>query len=127
MHSRRQKCGDVRHIGFQPGERCGAEQTRAGRPNPRLSLTDHAALRCAQRGLSSADLRYVQGHARRYHGWDADYYFLRRIDIPLADRRDMARLEGTALVVAKDGSIITVWRNHRHGLRNIRHKLAASP
>ncbi len=90
-------------------------------------LSTHALLRCGQRGLSVADLAYVVARGTYYEGNDADYIYLRQADILPCERKTMSRLVGTALVLSKRGMVITVWRNQRHGLRNIRAKLASGP
>lgn len=92
-------------------------------PNARLSY--HAQARAAQRCLSSEDIGYILRHGRRYHAADAIFYFLVGRDVPKADRRQMDRLVGTAIIVDKTRStIITMWRNRQHGSRNIRRKRA---
>lgn len=87
------------------------------------SISEHARLRALQRGLSQEDLDFVARNGTLYRGADADYLFLRALDLPQGERREKARLIGTALVVSKDGAVITVWRNARNGLRNIRQKV----
>ncbi len=86
------------------------------------SISEHARLRSLQRGLSQDDLDFVARNGTLYRGADADYLFLRALDLPQGERRNKARLIGTALVVSKDGAVITVWRNARNGLRKIRQK-----
>lgn len=67
----------------------------------------HAATAGSTTWLSPEDIVYILCYGRRYH--DA-----------------MSRLIGTAVIVNKDHStIITIWRNRQHGVRNIRRKLAA--
>ena len=52
------------------------------------------------------------------------FFFLGRRDIPACDRCASwaARLEGTIVIVAPDGAVITVYRN-RGGLRPIARKM----
>lgn len=85
----------------------------------------HARLRTAQRNLAPDQVRYVMTYGQRVHRAGALIYFLRRRDIPewdqSADR--WARLEGTAVILTKDGRrLITAWRNRRDGLKQIRRK-----
>ncbi len=88
-------------------------------------LTAHAQLRMAQRNLKLSHIDYVLKYGRRSRGPTVTHYFLGRRDIPLKDRvdSDIARLEGTALVVDPSGQVlITVWRNRQCGASKIRHK-----
>ncbi len=89
------------------------------------TLSQHAQIRAAQRGLAQDDIDYVLCYGHLYHVNGAKIYFLRSVDIPDDDRRHMKRLEGTAVIINRDyPSIVTLWRNRRNGSRNIRHKLA---
>lgn len=86
----------------------------------------HAQLRTAQRSLSCEDVAYILRYGRCYHAAAAVFYLLLGKDIPEDDCRTMSRLIGTAVVVNKEHStIITVWRNQKHAVRNIRRKLGA--
>lgn len=87
-------------------------------------LSAHARTRLAQRGLSEADLRYVLRFGRLYYAGSAVIYFLGKTDIPTQDRRGCSRLEGVAAVTSYEGTVITIWRNRKHGMKNIRQKLA---
>lgn len=87
-------------------------------------LSAHARTRLAQRGLSEADLRYVLRYGRLHFAGSAVIYFLGKTDIPTQDRRQCSRLEGVAAITSYDGTVITIWRNRKHGMKNIRHKLA---
>ena len=92
-----------------------------------IQHTVHSALRSAQRGLSEDEIEYVYQFGSMYHRGGALFYFLRRQDVPLPDRRsDRAmRLVGTALVIAQDGrTLLTAWRNRRRGLKQILKKEA---
>ena len=101
---------------------------RRGRENgfaQQFYLLPHAQLRAAQRGLARSDIDYVLCHGWLCHTAEAEIYFLRGVDIPQQDQPAMSRLEGTAVIVARQrAQIITVWRNRQHGVRNIRRKLA---
>lgn len=90
-----------------------------------IKHTDHSAYRSAQRGLTDEEIEYVYQFGSRYHRGGALIYYLRRLDVPSADRgRDFAmRLVGTALVIALDGrTLLTAWRNRRRGMKWIRKK-----
>lgn len=89
----------------------------------KLSL--HAKMRAAQRGLTLQDIDYVLRYGHLYRVYKTEIYFLRAVDIPDEDRQSMKRLEGTAIIIVqRDRCIATVWRNRKHGSRNIHHKLA---
>lgn len=90
-----------------------------------IQYTMHSEYRSAQRGLSNEEIEYVYQYASHLHRGGALIYFLREQDLPEADRRwDWAvHLVGTALVLSSDGkTLLTVWRNRRHGLKLIRKK-----
>jgi hypothetical protein len=88
-----------------------------------ITHTAHSATRAAQRGLSDDEIEYVYQYGSRYHCGGALIFYMRRQDLPIADRRYdwAAQLVGTAVVMSSyDGAIITVWRNRRTGLKRIR-------
>lgn len=88
-------------------------------------LTQHAALRTAQRNLSAEQLNYVMAHGRKFRQAGALIIYLRKRDIPEWDRPidRWMRLAGTAVILTRDGRrIITVWRNRQKGLRRIKRK-----
>jgi hypothetical protein len=90
-----------------------------------LEHTRHSAYRSAQRGLTNDEIEYVHHYGTLFHKEGALIVYLREQDIPLTDRNlDWAsHLEGTALVIAKDGRLLlTAWRNRRSGLKLIRKK-----
>ena len=90
-----------------------------------LQFKHHASQRLAQRYLSAEAVNYVMTYGQRFHCAGALICFLRRRDVPAWDRADAGwmRLAGTAVILTKDGrTVVTVWRNGRHGLKRIRHK-----
>lgn len=93
-------------------------------PRSPLSLTAHARQRGARRNVTPDAVDYVLMHGRIIQRTGVIFYFLGRHDMPPADRRASwaSRLEGTIVVMAPDGTVITVYRN-RHGLRAILRKL----
>jgi hypothetical protein len=89
-------------------------------------LTDHAALRLAQRNLRVADIEYVLNHGRRIRNGSAIFIHLGLRDIPVEDQREsrLRRLEGTILVLDPDSGefLTTAYRNRMHGIRDIKRK-----
>lgn len=102
------------------GDQCtGSRQVR--RP---LSLTAHALARAARRNVAPDAVDYVLTYGRRIQRTGVTFYFLGKRDMPPADQCAgwASRLEGTIVVVAPDGNVITVYRNRR-GVRAIQRKL----
>lgn len=90
-----------------------------------INFTQHAQLRTAQWNLRPEEIEYVIAHGQHYHQAGVLIYYLRRRDIPSQDRQinRWMRLDGTAVVLSKDGQrVITVWRNQRNGLPRIKRK-----
>jgi hypothetical protein len=90
-----------------------------------LQITQHAALRMAQRNVSHHDVHFVMRHGQKLHRAGAIIFFLRQRDIPQEKRSDkkVARLEGTAVITNRCFStILTVYRNRRGGLQHIKQK-----
>lgn len=89
-----------------------------------ISLTRHARCRGARRNVAPDAVEYVVAHGRMVRRTGVMFFFLGRRDIPTRDRCASwaTRLEGTIVVVAADGSVITVYRN-RHGLHPIARKM----
>ncbi len=88
-----------------------------------LQMSDHSEVRAAQRSLRPEELEYVLHFGKRYYCEGARVYYLRRKDLHPADRRSgaIARLVGTAVVIAWDSqTVITVWRNRKGGLKFLR-------
>ncbi len=69
-------------------------------------------------------MEYVLAYGRMIQRTGVMFFFLGRRDIPACDRCASwaARLEGTIVIVAPDGAVITVYRN-RGGLRPIARKM----
>lgn len=86
---------------------------------PSLSL--HAQQRLAQRNLDQRAIDYVLKHGRLIRRTGVQFYVLGARDIPLQDgrRSSITRLIGTTILVSRDGTIITVYRNRRTPLRAI--------
>lgn len=80
---------------------------------PSARLTDHARLRAAQRNLTMDALRYILTDGQEHRRTGVTFYVLSRRDIPAEDLRcsRVARLEGAVALVARDGAVITLYRN----------------
>jgi hypothetical protein len=67
---------------------------------------------------------YVLTHGRRIQRTGVTFYFLGRRDMPEVDQSASwaSRLEGTVVLLAPDGEVVTVYRN-RHALRTIARKM----
>lgn len=88
-----------------------------------VEVSNHAVTRMAQRNLSAEDVEYVLRYGCRVRSGGALHYFLRHDDIPSGDRKRAQRLEGTTVLMDRNGQcIITVYRNRR-GLKEIRQKV----
>lgn len=89
-----------------------------------LSFTHHAYGRGARRNVAPDAVDYVMTHGRALHRTGVTFFFLGRRDIPARDRRASwaARLEGTIVIVATGGVVVTVYRDRR-GLRAIARKM----
>lgn len=89
-----------------------------------LPFTRHARKRGARRNVAPDAVEYVMAYGRILQRTGVTFYFLGRRDIPADDRHASwaSRLEGTIVLQAPDGDVITVYRD-RHGLRIIQRKL----
>ena len=88
-----------------------------------VSFTQHTRKRGARRNVAPDAVDYVLTYGRMIRRTGATFYFLGRRDIPPCDRRASwaSRLEGSIVIVAPDGVVITIYRNRR-GLRPIARK-----
>lgn len=87
-------------------------------------MTEHAAVRAAQRNISKRDIEIIAMYGRELHCGGVLHLFLGEKDLPADLRSDdaIARLIGMTAVLAKDDhSIITIYRN-RDALSMIRRK-----
>lgn len=89
-----------------------------------VSITWHARKRGARRNVAPDAVEYVLAYGRVLQRTGVTFFFLGRRDIPACDRCASwaSRLEGTILIVAPDGDVITVYRN-RKGWRAIARKM----
>jgi hypothetical protein len=88
-----------------------------------VSFSDHALLRLSQRGLSEADVEYIMSNGASEQIAAATIYYLRAVDIGVGEQQRYQRLVGSAVITASDRDlVVTVWRNRKHGARNLRRK-----
>ena len=89
-----------------------------------VSFTWHARKRSARRNVAPNAVEYVLEYGRMVQRTGVTFFFLGRRDIPPCDRCASwaSRLEGTIVIVASDGEVITLYRNRR-GLRPIVRKM----
>ena len=95
--------------------RITSSRQRASEQTPTAAYSFHASRRAARRNVVPDAVEYVLAHGQLTHRTGIRFFFLRRRDIPPADRRHgwCARLVGTVVRVAPEGDIITVYRNRR--------------
>ena len=100
------------------------EAGREGLGSSVASFTWHARKRGARRNVAPDAVDYVLAHGRMIQRTGVMFYFLGWRDIPPCDRRASwaSRLEGSIVIVASDGAVITIYRNRR-GLRTITRKM----
>jgi hypothetical protein len=89
---------------------------------PYFETTPHAEQRMAQRNLSDESIRFVLQYGQRYYKEGIIQVFLGTRDIPNDFRKQYGRLEGTVVLVSPSSTIITVYRNRKGGVQNIRRK-----
>lgn len=89
-----------------------------------LPFTKHARKRGARRNIAPDAVEYVLAYGRMIQRTGVTFFFLGRSDIPPTDRRVSwaSRLEGSIVLLASDGEVITMYRNRR-GLHTIQRKL----
>jgi hypothetical protein len=87
------------------------------------SMSGHALERAAQRNIQTSDIAFVMAYGQRFYTGEAIQYFLGRRDIPEQYHSDdcVMKLEGTTLITAHDGTLITLYKNKR-GCKNLRRK-----
>ena len=102
----------------------GGSSSHEGMGSSVASFTRHARRRSARRNVAPDAVDYVLAYGRMIQRTGAMFYFLGRRDIPPCDRRASwaSRLEGSIVIVAPDGAVITIYRNRR-GLHTIARKM----
>lgn len=100
------------------------EGGRQGLGSSVASFTWHARKRGARRNVAPDAVDYVLAHGRMIQRTGVMFFFLGWRDIPPCDRSASwaSRLEGSIVIVAPDGAVITIYRNRR-GLRTIARKM----
>ncbi len=80
----------------------------------KLRKTNHAKVRVQHRGISEKEFQYVCSHARTLNRTKRVFCVLRRKDIPNEDLKEMARLDGTVVILERrERTVITVFRNRQ--------------
>jgi hypothetical protein len=87
----------------------------------KLTFSEHAQTRMAQRKLSATDVEYVVNHGVRYHNAGGLFRFLGKRNIP---DKGWERLEGSVVLLDSDTEtvVITVYRNRTEAAKDIRCK-----
>lgn len=83
-----------------------------------FQYTDHARIRMAQRGITEQDVARVILVGMRVRNAGAVFHFMRKKDIK---SKSDERLEGVTVLRAKNGVVMTVYKNKK-GLRDIKRK-----
>ncbi|HEY9721535.1 MAG TPA: hypothetical protein V6D47_05950 [Oscillatoriaceae cyanobacterium] len=74
-------------------------------------LSHHAIRRASQRGLSEDEIAFVFYFGRRLHRTGIQFVFLGARDIPRHFKRSHGHLAGATLLIAPDGTVLTVYKN----------------
>ena len=87
----------------------------------KLTFSEHARTRMAQRKLSVTDVEYIINHGSKYHNAGCLFCFLGRKNIL---DKDKERLEGSVVLLDSETEtvVITVYRNRSEATKDIRHK-----
>lgn len=86
-------------------------------------LTDHAALRSAQRNFSVDEIEFIVFRGSKLHNAGAIFFQLRAKDVPVevSPNHRFWRLVGSTVVVSKCGRyVLTVYKNAKAYRRNRR-------
>ena len=88
-----------------------------------IKLSEHARHRGAQSNLCERDVELVRRYGVLEHRTGVQFYFVRKQEVERYQGVEprLAKLHSIVLVVANDGTVITVYRN-RKALRAIRRK-----
>lgn len=74
-------------------------------------LSHHALRRASQRGLNADEIAFVFYFGRRLHRTGIQFVFLGARDIPRQFCRSHGHLAGATLLIASDGTVLTVYKN----------------
>jgi hypothetical protein len=88
----------------------------------KLTFSEHARTRMAQRKLSEKDVEYIVQHGTRYHNAGGLFCFLGKKDIV---DKEQERLQGSVVLLDSETEtvVITVYRNRAEAPKEIRSKL----
>lgn len=76
------------------------------------AFSQHARDRMNQRGLSDKGIELVQQYGRQVFARGAVYCFIGHKEVAAhAERTDLTGVEGVHVLVARDGTVLTVYRN----------------
>ncbi len=76
-------------------------------------VSAHAERRFSQRGISLEAVRLTLTYGTRIEQDGARVFFLGRRHVPAIYNGVASRLEGTVVVVSRDGTVLTAFRRHR--------------
>lgn len=93
--------------------------------NFRYEISDHAAVRMAQRNLKQSDLETVVKYGQKIRKTGAVFYFLGERNLPKKEENKMARLIGTTVIIAGE-TVVTVYRN-KDAVSRIKRKRKNAP
>jgi len=88
-----------------------------------MPVSNHAAVRMQQRGIPATALAHVLTYGRRIHAKGLTYRVIGRKEVARYATQgiDLKAWEGVHALVANDGAVVTVYRNHDlHGIRKDR-------
>ena len=89
--------------------------------NAEAAFSWHARKRMSQRRLSHVRVELVQEYGRQVFARGAVYCFIGRKEVEeYADRTDLTGVEGVHVLIAHDGTVLTVYRNR--GFRPCRYR-----
>ncbi len=89
-----------------------------------LTITNHARLRSAQRGITSGQMLLAIRYGKLIHRQGMRFYFLRGKDMPpWVDPHSLGRMKNLMVVTPSDSPdvVITVYRNVK-GLKRVKRK-----
>lgn len=81
--------------------------------SPSLSITNHAAIRMQQRGISTVALQTVLHYGRHMHAKGLTYYVLGHKEVGLYAEHgvNLSNFEGLQVLVADNGAVVTTYRS----------------
>jgi hypothetical protein len=87
----------------------------------KLTFSEHAQIRMAQRKLSETDIEYILKHGTRYHNAGCLFYFLGKRNIL---DKEKERLEGFVVLLDShtETLVITVYHSYSETAKEIRRK-----